>query len=298
MSTLAFMYTGKEVEVLKVDISKELGKDIQIDHIFNVALKKGKTLGAMVSDDEAVSLHWDMYSNKLEESLNKMMQGDKEDKTLAEMTDKALRECANTVFEMKKDGNIEGAYIPASVERAYQLQQTINNTMNNMEEELTMNKETVITEVEVVEVEEAVKELTSGIGKEELKAIFLGDEKEAYKKLILAKDNSFDRMVRLGVDSKVISSITNKSNDMKAKINAFLEKHSNAEKAYRVLVVVIKKVIAIMLGITTFVAESALILASMVVRVAIHVAEEGTEAGKAIGTSFNKNIIGLFRKNK
>ena len=165
------------------------------------------------------------------------------------------------------------------------VEEVVNATFEQVEAELKEAQESV---------EDALRLVPEGTIKEIIKA----KDHEAYKVMLDGFNETLDRLRKYAGNTGAFKTMESKFAEAKVKVDAFLDKHGKTEKVLSILGQLIRKIAAVILGLAKFAVDTVAILATMVLRVSVAVAEEVVDSSKAIGSSFNKNIFGLFRKNK
>lgn len=171
-----------------------------------------------------------------------------------------------------------------------------NKTKEKVKEVVDMTFEQV--EAELKETQASVEEAQRLLPKGTIKKIFQAKDHEAYKVMLDGFNESLDRLRKYASNTAAFKTIESKFAEAKVKADAFLAKHGKTEKVLSILGQLIRKIAAVILGLAKFAVDTIAILTTMVLRVGVAVAEEVVDSSKAIGSSFNKNILGLFRKNK
>ena len=165
------------------------------------------------------------------------------------------------------------------------VEEVVNMTFEQVEEELKEAQESV---------EDALRLVPEGT----IKKIIKAKDHEAYKVMLDGFNESLDRLRKYAGNTGAFKTMESKFAEAKVKVDTFLDKHGKTEKVLSIIGQLIRKIAAVILGLAKFAADTVAILATMVLRVSVAVAEEVVDSSKAIGSSFNKNIFGLFRKNK
>ena len=165
------------------------------------------------------------------------------------------------------------------------VEEFVNSTFEQVEEELK--------EVQA-SIEDALRLASEGT----IKKIFKAKDHEAYKVMLDGFNETLDGLREYASHTAAFKTIESKFAEAKVKADTFLAKHGKTEKVLSILGQLIRKIAAVILGLAKFAVDTIAILATMVLRVGVAVAEEVVDSSKAIGSSFNKNIFGLFRKNK
>ena len=165
------------------------------------------------------------------------------------------------------------------------VEEFVNTTFEQVEEEL---KEAQVS------IEDALRLVPEGTIKKILKA----KDHEAYKVMLDGFNESLDRLRKYASHTAAFKTMESKFAEAKVKVDTFLAKHGKTEKVLSILGQLIRKIAAVILGLAKFAVDSVAILATMVLRVSVAVAEEVVDSSKAIGSSFNKNVFSLLRKNK
>lgn len=114
--------------------------------------------------------------------------------------------------------------------------------------QLLISKEAVITEVEVKEVESTIEDMASTVSESALKTIFLGDDKDAYIRLLDEKQRMIAKSVSYFGETAMVEKARKALKEQKAKVNEFLAKHRKTEKAIKLLNTIVKKAISSLIG--------------------------------------------------
>lgn len=190
----------------------------------------------------------------------------------------ALEEKIEEARTMLKNDTLKG-----NVEE--KVEEVVNITFEQVEEELKEAQESV---------EDALRLVPEGT----IKKIIKSKDHEAYKVMLDGFNETLDRLRKYASNTGAFKTMESKFAEAKVKVDTFLDKHGKTEKVLSILGQLIRKIAAVILGLAKFAVDTVAILATMVLRVSVAVAEEVVDSSKAIGSSFNKNIFGLFRKNK
>lgn len=236
---------------------------------------EGYQILAMDVNDSNVNDLWDRVSSEARESrLKKIELG---------CSDSELERIADLHFKIA-----EGKEMLKNAQKGIleeKVKEVVDMTFEQVEAEL---KETQAS------VEEAQRLLPKGT----IKKIFQAKDHEAYKVMLDGFNESLNRLIKYASNTAAFKTIESKFAEAKVKADAFLAKHGKTEKVLSILGQLIRKIAAVILGLAKFAVDTIAILATMVLRVGVAVTEEVVDTSKAIGSSFNKNILGLFRKNK
>lgn len=262
----------KEFELETVD--SHTGEDILMT-VFATVSKDDLIPLALMSDDERVQCEWD----------------------------KVFKESANARAESKATcSEEEFNRINKLEERIKEANAMLNNNNggNEMKEELNTIVDTTFEEVEaeLKAMAESIESAQKSLSDKELKEIFKSKDGDAYKILLAKIEKSYESTKSLLGDCAVVKEIAKRNDDLKNKVNEFLAKHGNTEKVIAIIGGLIKKIAACLLGLAKFTFETITLLATMVLRVGFVITEEVIDTSVAIGSSFNRNVLGLFKRKK
>ena len=253
-------------------------------------------LGAIltvVSKNEGILLALTSDNTSLNEEWDKVLK----DSELARVTVKAT--CSEEELErlMKLEERIK--------EATEMLKKESNNNTelkggNEMKEELNTVIEATFEQVEaeLKEIANDIETAQKSLSDRELKEIFTSKDGDAYKILLAKLDDSYESTKSFLGDCAVVKEIAKRNDAVKNKVNEFLSKHGNAEKVVAIIGGLIRKIAASLLGLAKFTFETVTLLATMVLRIGFVIGEEVIDTTVAIGGSFNKNVLGLFRRKK
>lgn len=155
-------------------------------------------------------------------------------------------------------------------------------------------------EKDVEELTETIKDLAKDTPKDVLKKILLSDSKEAYNNLV----NFHEKVVQDFVEvcgNNVPDFMTKGLNAVKEKVDTFCQKYKFIDSCINIVNAIVKKAVALVIGLAKFTIQFTEILATMLIRtiksIVVIVASESKDAAMATGKSFNENIIkSVFHK--
>ena len=233
---------------------------------------------------------------------------DVNDSNVNELWDTVSRESAQDRATMKATcTQAEYEKIVALEEKIEEAKTMLKNDVSkgNAEEKKMNEKVKEVVDMAFEQVEAELKETQASVEEAQrllpegtIKKIFQAKDHEAYKVMLDGFNESIDRLRKYASNTAAFKTMESKFAEAKVKADAFLAKHGKTEKVLSILGQLIRKIAAVILGLAKFAVDTIAILTTMVLRVGVAVAEEVVDTSKAIGSSFNKNIFGLFRKNK
>ena len=236
---------------------------------------EGYQILAMNVNDNDVNELWDAVSRESAQdraTIKATCTQEKYDKIVA------LEEKIEEAKTMLKNDTLKG-------NAEEKVEEFVNTTFEQVEEELKEAQASI---------EDALRLVPEGTIKKILKA----KDHEAYKVMLDGFNETLDRLRKYASHTAAFKTMESKFAEAKVKVDTFLAKHGKTEKVLSILGQLIRKIAAVILGLAKFAVDTVAILATMVLRVSVAVAEEVVDSSKAIGSSFNKNVFSLFRKNK
>lgn len=272
----AAVLVGGNIELADINLTyttTAITEDYMLSDIFDAF--EGYQILAMNVNDSSVNELWDTVSRESAQDRATI-------KATCTQTEYekivALEEKIEEARTMLKNDTLKG-------NAEEKVEEVVNATFEQVEAELKEAQESV---------EDALRLVPEGTIKEIIKA----KDHEAYKVMLDGFNETLDRLRKYAGNTGAFKTMESKFAEAKIKVDTFLDKHGKTEKVLSILGQLIRKIAAVILGLAKFAVDTVAILATMVLRVSVAVAEEVVDSSKAIGSSFNKNIFGLFRKNK
>lgn len=272
--TAAVLVEGNiELADINLTYTTAIAEGYMLSDIFDAF--EGYQILAMNVNDNAVNELWDAVSRESAQdraTVKATCTQEKYDKIVA------LEEKIEEAKAMLKNDTLKG-------NAEEKVEEFVNSTFEQVEEELK-------------EVQASVEDALRLVPERIIKKIFKAKDHEAYKVMLDGFNESLEGLREYASHTAAFKTIESKFAEAKVKADTFLAKHGKTEKVLSILGQLIRKIAAVILGLAKFAVDTIAILATMVLRIGVAVAEEVVDSSKAIGGSFNKNIFGLFRKNK
>ena len=176
----------------------------------------------------------------------------------------------------------------------------MENTVNiNMEDFVDITFEAVEKDLENLQdpINEGLKLI-----KNKLKDILLKDDKNLYEEVIDKLDKTYNSIYEITGKGPGVDKIKEVRDNIVKQVNSFKEKHESTGKAMDFIGDLIRHLAMIILGVTKFVIDTTCVVGLCVARVLARttnvIIEENIVMVKAVGKSFNKNILSIFRKKQ
>lgn len=271
----AAVLVGGNIELADINLTyiTAIAEGYMLSDIFDAF--EGYQILAMNVNDNAVNELWDAVSRESAQdraTVKATCTQEKYDKIVA------LEEKIEEAKAMLKNDILKG-------NAEEKVEEFVNSTFEQVEEELK-------------EVQASVEGALRFVPEGTIKKIFKAKDHEAYKVMLDGFNKTLEGLREYASHTAAFKTIESKFAEAKVKADTFLAKHGKTEKVLSILGQLIRKIAAVILGLAKFAVDTIAILATMVLRIGVAVAEEVVDSSKAIGGSFNKNIFGLFRKNK